>query len=59
MTKEENKMIKRQTELYDKIDKYFISKWKKATTAERIKIRGIQKAISELVELEYQLAIRE
>lgn len=37
-------------EQYLLIDEYFFERHKKATTLERIKIRGVQKAIKEIVE---------
>jgi hypothetical protein len=44
---------------WDKIDKYFEPRYKKATTLERIKIRGVQMCISEIVELEIELSKEE
>lgn len=44
---------------WDKIDKYFEPRYKKATTLERIKIRGVQMCISKIVELEIELSKEE
>lgn len=40
---------------YKLIDEYFSEKYKKATTLERIKIRGVQTAINTIVESELLL----
>jgi len=42
---------KKESKLHESIDAYFAEKYKKADTLERIKIRGVQRAIIELVEV--------
>ena len=49
----------KQHKAYEHIDKYFENKYKKATTTERIKIRGVQRAIKVIVDCEYELALSE
>lgn len=42
---------KKENKLHEQIDAYFLERHKKADTLERIKIRGVQKAIIELIKV--------
>lgn len=53
------KLIKTQEKAYATIDTYLEAKYKRATTLERIKIRGVQKAINKLLEVERELTLNE
>lgn len=57
--KSDSQLVKIHNNIFKLFDKYLESKHRKATTLERIEIRGLQHALRELCRIERELTLRE